>query len=238
MENQYFKVANVISPLTGLTTNTLLLDADPCLYRVIEYFSGVLALHMSARWDAEVAKVGRNDLIGKVVNEVVPYDPLPLATDTQFRFPLLAAYRRSETYDWKTIAWYHITSEMEILYILPPLTADQVEGLYPFLTHAARTLVDRTEETLDSNFNHSEQVWVEAGLEEIELVNCNYGRIPGLKAGINSNMYFPTVSMTLKCLEKRMPVAANFETFEGIDARVKIHEDGIPCDYHATDIRS
>ena len=238
MENKYFQVANVLSPLASATTNSLLLDADPCLYYIIKYFSGVLILHMLSRWNAEVAKVGRTDLIDKVVNEVVPYDPLPLAQDTQFRFPLLAAYRISEAYDWKTIAWYHVTSDMEILYVLPPLTADQVEGLYPFLTHAARTMVDRTEETLDSNFNAGELVWQEAGLEEIELKNCTYGKIPGLKNGMNSNIYFPTVSMSLRCVEKRMPVAANFELFEGIDARIKIYNPDGPCDYNVADIKT
>ena len=238
MENRYFQVASVLSPLTNATTNSLLYDADPCLYRIIQYFSGVLILHSLDRWNAEVTRAGRPDLIDKVVNEVIPYDPLPLAQDNQFRFPLLSAYRMSETYEWKTIAWYHVISEMEILYMLPPLTSDQTEGLYPFLTHAARTLVDRTEETLDSNFNSGEQVWVEAGLEEIEITNCTYGKIPGLKAGLQSNIYFPTVSLSLKCVEKRMPVAANFELYEGIDARVKVHIDGIPCDCNIADIKT
>jgi hypothetical protein len=237
MENGYFQVANVLSPLTSSTTNSLLYDADPCLYRIIQYFSGVLILHMQSRWNAEVVKSGRSDLIDKMVNEVIPYDPLPLATDTQFRFPLLSAYRTSESYEWKTIAWYHVTSEMNILYILPPLTSDQTEGLYPFLTHAARTLVDRTEETLDSNFNSGELVWQEAGLEEIKITSCTYGKIPGLKNGLNSNIYFPTVSLTLQCIEKRMPVAANFELFNGMDARVKVHEDGY-CDCTVADVKS
>lgn len=218
MENGYFQVASVLSPLANSSANSLLLDADPCLYNIIKYFSGVLILHMQDRWNIEVARFGRTDLINKVVNEVIPYDPLPFAQDNQFRFPLLAAYRMNESYNWKTIAFYHVTSEIEILFMLPPLTSDQTEGLHPFLTHAARTLVDRTEETLDSNFNAGEQVWVNAGLEQIEITKCTYGKVPGLQ----SNMYFPTLSMTLKCLERRMPVAANFELFTGMDARIKI----------------
>jgi len=239
MENGYFKVANALSPLDALSSESTLYDADPVLYRIIQYFAGVITLHCQPRWNVEVAKLGRTDLVNKVINEVLPYDPLPLATDNQFRFPLLCAYRTNETYDWKTISWYNITSNIEILYILPPLTSDQGESLYPFLTHVSRVMVDRMAQGLDSNFNSGEEVWAEAGLEEIGMESCDYGKIPGLKSGLDSNMYFPAVSLKAMCKERRMPVPASegmFEAFEGVDVKVKSHMDGY-CDIDVAVVR-
>ena len=237
MENAYFKYANTISPLTISGTNTALQDLDAVLFNMTQFYIGVIGLHCMSRWNIEINKIGRTDLTNKIVNEVVPYDPLPFATDNQFRFPLLAVYRTNEEYEYRTAIKDHIVSHFNLLYILPPLASDQAESLYPFLTHINRVLVNRTKEGSDSAFNSQEQVWVEAGLEQIGIERCEYGKIPTLK----SNMYLPTISLTIKCQEILDPSLVkdlNFEELEGTDIKIKIHPLDGSCDYVMETLRT
>lgn len=224
-ENQYFRVAEVLSPITSSLTDSALQDADPVLYRLLQYFAGVTAIHIGPRFDAEVTAMGRPDLVGQSVAQVVGYDPLPIATEDQYKFPLLAAYRIEEDYEWKSVTWYHITSKIQVLYILPPLTSDQGKRLYPLTTHFARTLVDRTLEGFEQNFNAGEQVWHEAGLEEIGMSHSSYGKFPGLKGPNKSNIWFPGVSCEIECIERRMPVPENFQDFTGFDGYISLPPD-------------
>ena len=222
-EDGYFQIGNVLSPITSSLSNSSLKDVDPVLYYIIKYFAGIIQLHVGPRFDAECASIGRTDLVGHSVAQVVPFDPLPLSNEDQYKFPLLCVYRKHEDYTMKSSTWYSIKSELEVLYILPPLTSDQGRKLYPLLTHVARVFVDRTMNGFDDGFNNSEQVWQEAGLDQIGMESTAYGKFPGLNDNAKnekSNIFFPGISATLLCSERRMPALVNYSDFNGFDGYV------------------
>lgn len=224
LEDGYFKVGGINSPLTASTANSLLQDADPVIYYMLQYFAGVINLHMGARWNAEVAAAGRSDLNNLTVGHKLPYDPIPYLQENQYKLPLLAAFRKNEVYAELTYSWYNITSTLNILWIMPPLSAGQMERLAPFRSHVARTLMDRTEQGLDTNYNSGQNVWAASGLSKIRAVNCSFGNIP-----TDTNQFYPTILMEFELTERRMPATEpgnNFENFTGWDGYVVAASDG------------
>jgi hypothetical protein len=214
-EDGYFAVGGVQSPLSAATTNSLLQDSDPVLYNLLNYYTGIINLHIGARWNAEVTLAGRPDLVNLTVAEQVPFDPIPYFQENQYKFPLLAAYRKSEKYEFKSAGWYHTISTLNIMWVLPPITAGQAERLNPFRVHVVRTLVDRTLEGFDTNYNAGEQFWKESGLEKIGIQSTSYGNIPD----VASDLYLPTALIECELVERRMnpTTNGNFAPLEGVE---------------------
>lgn len=231
----YFQYSNAaISPITASTVNSSLQDLDPVLFKIIDFYTQIIKLHLGARWDSECVLLGRTDLIGLIVNQTLPYSPLPLKTENQFRFPLLFVDRKSESYEFKTISYDHITSKLDVVFMLPPQTSEGMERLSPFLTHICRVLVNRTKEGKDSNINNGELYWQEAGLEQIGFVKCIRGEIPN----ISSNTVFPSIVMELEVVERMMPILTNFDNLLGIDVTTTSSSNGsIPFDIADTSIK-
>lgn len=78
LEYAGFRVGNFTSPLTASTTNSLLEDADPALQASLDFYAAVLAIHLGARFDAAVVAAERPELVGKIVSQKIPYNPVPL----------------------------------------------------------------------------------------------------------------------------------------------------------------
>lgn len=223
LEDGYFTVGGVSSPLEASTANSLLKDADPVLYHLLDYYQGVISLHMGARWNAEVTLAGREDLIDLAVAETVPFDPAPYMQENQYKLPLLAVFRENETYEWKTTSWYHVTSKLNILWIMPPLSAGQAERMNAFRSHVAKTMLDRTLMGFDTNYNSGEQPWVEAGLESIGIKSTNYGSFPDP----HTDLFLPTIWMEATLVERRMPdkdPRGNFGPLEGVETSYSVDE--------------
>ena len=230
MENKYFQYANALSPVTSSDAYTELHDLDPVVYNISRYFAGILGIHATGRWNVVCNKIGRTDLVNKVVNQTIPYDCFPWSTDTQFRFPLLSVYRTDEQYEWHTATYDKVISTIQVLYILPPLDAHQNELMHPFLTYVNRVLVNRTKEGSDESFNSQEQVWIDAGLHYIAVESCEYAKIPGL----SGNIHFPATLLTLKCEERLIDtIELNFFDYAGCDGYVDIHSSNAAYDGYA-----
>lgn len=216
-EDGYFDIGGTASPVTSSLTNSLLFDADPSLYYMCSFLNGVIQLQIGPRWNAEVVRAGLSELDGYSVNEVLPYDPFRngLSKQNSWRFPLLAIYPRSSSYDFKTVTWYEIARDFELIFCLPPLNSEQYEYLHPFLQYVEKVILDRTLQGVDTNFNNGEQPWKLSGLEKISLVKSSYGNIP-----YQTNLSFPTISMQLQVWERRMPSPDNYEDFTGVDNEI------------------
>ncbi len=221
MEDGYFTVGGIASPLAASTTRSLLQDADPVLYNILDFYEGVINLHMKARWNAEVALAGRADLTDLCVADKVPFDPTPYMQETQYKLPLLAVFRENEKYEWKTSGWYHITSKLNILWIMPPLSAGQAERMNAFRAHVTRTILDRTLMGFDSNYNDGYQPWRESGLEKISILKTDFGSFPDP----HTDLFLPTVWIEAELVERRMPDAnpsQNFPGLTGVDDSVDL----------------
>lgn len=216
-EDGYFKVGGVQSPLTTSTTNSFLQDADPALFRMLQFYQNVIERHALPRWNVQVAASGRADLVNRIINSILPYDPAELLQENQFRFPLLAIFPVSEDYEYLTTTWYHVTRRMNLIFLMPPINSEQMELMSPFLSYVSKILLDRTLEGLDQFVNNGEQYWNEAQIERIGLTNSLFGRIP---KGPSSNLFFPALQMEIEVVERRMYASENFEPFTGFDGYI------------------
>jgi hypothetical protein len=222
LENGYFKVGGVVSPITSSTTNSTLQDLDPVAFGLLDYFKGVITLHCGPRWVAECAAIAPLSGLPVVAN-MSALDPLKFRLSTDFQFPLLAMYPVSEGYTERTFSWTRTTTVYKIQWILPTLTAGQAERLVPFLRHTARALNNRTEDGFDQNYNSGALVMKIAGLDKVKFLSAQYGSIPDL----DSDNYFPTVEMQLEVVERSDLAPGNFQTFAGVDNTIATADNQI-----------
>lgn len=215
MENRFFSVGGTVSPLSSsVGGSSILKDADPVLSTFLDFFPAVIRTHAQTRWNDEVIACGRSDLSGSMVAQVLPYDPLPLAAENAWQFPLLAIYPTESEYLQRSVTWFEIKRSFQLLYILPPLAAEQLEVIYPFLSHVERTLQDRIMEGEDQDYNGGQLVWRDCGLEQIRTVRGTFGKVPNS----NSNLNMHCFSMDLEVTERRNPASflGNFVAYEGM----------------------
>jgi hypothetical protein len=205
-------------PLTTSTTNSLLLDADPSLYYVLDYFQSVLNTYLAPRFAAELARAPALTLITQLVQAVAPYDVSPYLTQMQQSFPLLSVYRNTSKFVWRAQSWMRDDSTWTVEYILPPLSPAQVERLRPILRSIEAVLLDRIENTFDPAYRSGVSPWALAGLEEIVLQEAQHGFYAG-----DGNLVFPSWKATLLVKERQMPpVAGAFGTFSGTDTEIDL----------------
>lgn len=224
MENEFFTFT-VPSPL-GVTSNELLQDADPVLYYILKFYKAVIILHTQDRWTHEIAQT-KPDLLSPVAS-TTPFDPMPFLQESQFKFPLLSVFRTKEAYQERTSTQYFSKTNMSVFYIMPPLSPAQMERLNPFRTHVARTIVNRTEQGFDTNYNSGQNVWKASGLAKVRVLSTSYGNIP-----TETNSFFPTVVLDLEVEEQVKQNPNNFQLFNGMDGYVSASDNAIynPLDF-------
>lgn len=232
-----FRYGGSSYPLTASTANSLLQDSDPVVYHGLQYFAGVLGIHIGARLVAEctAANVTANGLpITSAVMRMVPMDPLPWLLEEQFQFPLLALYRISERISRRTINWSHDTAKLGIAYVLPPLTAGQAERIIPILTSVPRVIANRTEQGYDPAYLNGAKVWSAAfaGLEDIDFPQGQFGSFPGL-----DNLMFPAWWGEITVNERQMR-EADFGRLAGVDVAMDLPTPGDATLPDFTDFKS
>lgn len=198
-------------PLAPVGT-TLLQDVDPALYQALSFFESVLLSYLAARI-GNLSTLGVGLPFTTPVKSKVPYDPAPYLQELQAQFPLLAVYRVSDEYADHTVTWPHRIGRWKAQLVLPPLSAGQMEMVYPILKASGDVLQDRIENTMDPGYLAGAAVWALAGLESIKLVGGTYGR---WDAG--GNLVFQTATWDLIVKEiVRPPPAGTFQALAGID---------------------
>lgn len=212
------QLAGVELPLVEPATNTLLRDADPTVYFALEFFAAVIERAIGDRLvtAAAEASVPR---VTQAVAYKVPMDPGPYLTEQQFKFPLLAVYRKNETYRERTAVFQQDIAELEVAYVLPPLNGAQTERIGPVLRAVAAALFTATEQGFDSDYESGALVWGSdyANVEEIGFTRGEYGSFPTLK-----DLAFPAWVGTLRVKERTFAVDSQFDTFAGLDLAVDV----------------
>lgn len=212
------QLAGVAMPLDELSTNTLLRDSDPAVYYALEFFKAVIERLIGDRLLAAATAANVRGVTSAVAYSTA-MDPAPYLTEQQFKFPLLAVYRKSETYRERTTVFVQDIAELEVAYVLPPLTGAQSEQVTPILKAVASALFLATEQGFDSSYESGARVWGEdyANIEEAAFTRGEYGAFPALK-----DLSFPAWVGSLRVKERAMPVASQFEEFDGLDASVDV----------------
>lgn len=210
-----FKLGGVEFPVSASPFVASRAQLDPILNTALAFYKAMLEKHLSAYFDAMVTDAQMTDYVGKIVAEMIGYDPTPYLQAAQYKFPLLAIYRTEEDVEDHTVAWYKTEQKWTILYILPTLSAAQANKIIHILKGVRAVIVDRTIQGYDPDYLNGAEVWSDCGVMEIGVSAARYGAIPD----VNTNLYFPALEMTIQCVEREQK-NPNLDTLEGIDATV------------------
>ncbi len=214
-DNETFQHGGTAYPLEDALTNTLLKDADPAVYYALDFFSAMLTEYIGDRLVAQATAASAP--IASAVAMVVPFDPVPFLTETQFKFPLLAISRKSETFNEASVAWPRRVGQWSCMYILPPLTAGQMEAIAPILATIGPVLNGRALLGHDPSYASDASVWTTAGLERVKVMSASFGAFEGAQG-----LVLPCWSAILEVNERASEVEDGFEEFAGADATVDL----------------
>ncbi len=149
-----FRVGAVTQPLPSgaAAVQSLLQDADPAIFYLIEFFSFVINTYPGPRL-LTAAEASNLTNVTSAVALAIPYDPTPWLSQAQFGlFPLLTVFRVSGATGRKTAGWEHDRGRFELTYSLPPLTAAQMETVGPILNAVAKALRAKTTQGFDPGY--------------------------------------------------------------------------------------
>jgi hypothetical protein len=226
-----FKVGGVQFPLTS-DGYDLIVQADPAVYHILQFFKYCINNYLADKWLEQVIKINLQDaagaVIGNPVEQLIPYSPADYLTEVQYRFPFLSADRIRETYIAKTREWYEVIYILEIVYALPPLTAEQMYQMNAFRVLVPRILQDRIEVGWDPGYRSGETILKTAGIEEIKMLDSRYF---GLENPANVRTFFPTIIMNFEVKERRNVITEQFPPLTDIGGI--IYSDGYDLiDFH------
>lgn len=213
------KIGAVSTPLETSNANTLLFDADPALAYALDFWSSMIRLYEGPRIIQAAAAAGL--VWTDSVAQRYPWPPDLETQETQFTFPLLAAYRKDSKYEWKELSWERDRCEIDLVYILPPLMASQLEQIVPIFRAIEGTIRKATTRGFDPNYTppggtQGQQPWSApfAGVEEIGFDRGHYGTWPGA-----APLKFPFLHMEGYIIERDMYVQAT-NKLAGVDTTI------------------
>lgn len=179
-------------PLSAASANSLLQDADPAIFYALDFYQWVLQQYLGARWATACAganyRGSDTNVITKMTNMAVGYNPVSELVSMQAALPLLALYRVSSTSGYKTVMKSEEQNIWEMVHVLPPMDASQLEVLLS-IQHAMYAVIDnRTEWGMDPAYTPpggqlGQQVWQLARIEEIQCQSARfelYGEVGGM----------------------------------------------------------
>lgn len=210
-----FKLGGVEFPVSASPFVASRTALDPILSAALAFYKAMLEKHLGAYFDAMVTEAGMSDYVGKIVAEMIGYDPTPYLTASQYKFPLLALYRTEEDVEDHTVSWYKTDQSWTLIYVLPTLTAAQANKIVHILKGVRAVIVDRTIQGYDPDYQSGAEVWSACGVMEIGVSKARYGAIPDL----TTNLHFPALELTIKCVEREQK-NPGLDTLEGIDATI------------------
>lgn len=225
---QSWLYGGVSYPLAQPSSNTLLQDADPAIFYALDFFSYCIRTYVGPRFTAVCAAAGVRGSDGNVVSTAVqttlPYDPRPHGQDAQFALPLLAVYRKRGAGRRASVAKSNEWTDLEFLYVLPPLDASQAEVLEPVLHAVELLLENRLEQGFDAGYTPpggllGQQPWALAGIQQIEWVGCEYEKFDG-----GGNLAFPTLRAKVVVAERQGKYLGQ-PTFLGADVTLSVVGD-------------
>lgn len=214
-----FKIGNTQYPLATGTGNSLLQDVDLPVYYFLDYFASELNTYAGARWTETMTKAKLITQMPSIVGMKFPNNPFPYLQDTEIKFPLLSVYRVDGKYTEKTISFSRTTTNLEIAWVLPPLTMSQMEIAGPFLEVVEKVLYNRSEVAADPNYK-SNLDWGDAtGFDWIQMTDYNRMMIPHTK----TNLPMEAVVMKLSMRERdNFNITGQFEPLTGVDTEIDL----------------
>jgi hypothetical protein len=205
---------------------SLLRDADPAIFYLLEFYKSILETHLGARFLAEVANCSASQ-IPAIVAETLPLDPTPYLTEEFIHFPLLAAYRKGSRPEWIGRT-KHSVDEIEVVYVLPPMQVGAAERLLPALKAVHSILDNRTEQGFDPAYTPTaptgtlgEVWWQRAGVTSAGVIRASYGGFAG-----GEPEFFPAITLTIEIKERSDFALSEFEELGSVDVNIDVTDPG------------
>lgn len=180
---------------------TLLRDADPVVFYLLDYLAWCVRTYAGERLVAEANAAGLawTDAVAGTSSD----NPEPYLKQRQERFPLLAVYRQQSQLSDRTFGKRQDVSSIVVAYVLPPLTGSQSERIGPIL-NAVKALFDhvcdagRDPDYTPPNGSAGASLLDGelAGLADLVCSNAQFGAFAG-----TDDLVFPAVMMTVQTTE-------------------------------------
>ena len=226
-------------PLTASTAKSLLEDADPAIFWLLDFLSAMLTKHMGARWTAESAAAGLAKLDGNpsvLVGSKVSHDPLPWLPAFQYDFPILGAFRVAAVRKQEDVApathdGQPLYSTAHVLFMLPPLTADQANKLLPIL-HAVQVVAkEKVFVGADPDWQSGALLTEKMGVTSVMFADAEFGTLRGRAQGDqrrenDAKAFYPSAMLRFQIAENRLASTAPIANvpFTGADVGVSVKD--------------
>jgi len=208
----------------GSAGATLLRDADPAIYYLLEFYAAVITKHVGPRLLSEAAACGADD-IEVAVAESIPLNPEVFLTEEHIRFPMLCASRTGTKYMYVGQRKQAVDT-IEVSYVLPALTGGLAERLVPILYAVAACLDNRTERGMDPAYAEGARVWEIAGVARAEITSASYGGYAP-----TDRLYFPAVKLVVELRQNSDVATGDFELFQTAHVHVDVPETATTEEY-------
>jgi hypothetical protein len=208
-------------PLPTGTGNTLLQDADPTVFYLLDFFTWCFRQYLGARLLEAAAGAELAGITDAVLGQG-SFDPYPHLQETQMPFPMLAVYRTTSDFVDRTVSKRQDTSTLILAYVLPPMAGSQLEQVGPIL-HAAKGLVNRKcVERQDDAYTppgaaKGDSVATLASLVDLDCVKADFGAWQAPK-----DLYFPAIVCTLSAIEASAEDLSGLLPFEGANVGIDL----------------
>jgi hypothetical protein len=202
-----------------LSANSLLRDADPSVFYLIDFLQYVINTYIGPRLMQEVVAADSTiaTKIPSAIAQAYSYEPMPEFLENQVQLPGLFVYRtRAQTEQW-TVSHDHDIVSVQIDYVLPPLDSAGCERLLPILSAIAQALRKKVTDAWDPGYTPPGgtlgQTFTDPSLANLQEVGFGsaiekkvagtssefyrIGRLPGM-----GNLWFPTLTLSAYFIER------------------------------------
>lgn len=215
-EYQPFKEGKTSFPLEVNPAVPAFARIDPHVDVILDYIMTCMRTHLLDAWDAEVVKplVGNPALVDNLVHKTThgyslwPYNPMPHLTQVQAKLPALAMWWVGSEFAETSRSYDTETARYVLAYILPPIKAEQMVGLQPFVRGFVQVVKNRLIHAgHDQTWRADALVAREAGVDAIRLVRADAGYLDGDRIGARSpELLFYAASVELELDLANKPV--------------------------------
>lgn len=231
---EHYQYAGAVVPPTAPSTAGSLLSAcDPTLEGLLGAFKDILNTKLGTAWAAAASGFS-----SAVVVDTYHYDPIPQQALETWQWPALAMWRAGGKLSERTLEYDVDDVDLECVYVLPPLTNDQISRLSPILLSVVRTLRGFVEHKGDSSYDSGSNFLEDLDIDSLTLVEYSMGEA---FPGFNTSMKHPGVRMKFLLREREMFNETDIDDLSALPTQIDVEDSSgttesvVEIDYDPTE---
>ncbi len=217
------------------TTYTLLRDADPAIFYLLDFLAWGLARSFQTRLLMQLALLPASSInINGAVATKLSRDPLPHLSSEQVRFPMLAIHRKKGTHSERTGSRHGESTMCDLLYVLPPMTAAQIESIAPILRTAEVVVTGYMRSLQHGEYTPpggtlGEDLHEKMGVDFVFPRTTTFGNV----ANFSTELHMPAIAIEFELREVGNTDETALTALEGITLEVGVHDAATDTDLDA-----